>query len=134
MLAVVAVAVFAVLHFTGSSPTHTLTGKIRLTASGLIHGANSTCTGTGGFDDMASGTDVVVKDSNGKIVATSRLQPGVTPTGEKYPNVLCDFAFTVPALPKTGFYSVEVGTRGAKSYSYADMQKAGWVVSLNLSS
>lgn len=106
---------------------YTLTGSMKL-ATASIEGSNLDCHGTGGFDDMTGGVEVVVRDQANTILATGRLGPGKKNT----PGTSCTFPFTVSGIPEAPFYSVEVGRRGALTYSFADMVGAGWVVAFTL--
>jgi hypothetical protein len=42
--------------------------------------------------------------------------------------LLSRFSFSFDSVPEVPFYSLEVGRRGALTYSLADMQSRNWVV------
>ena len=123
------------------SPGHTLTGTISVP----LHGANpgpahtgilwqsgEPCSGRGGYSDMGTGTQVVVKDGNGSVIATGHPTGGtatITDTGEEG---TCIFSWNVEGVPDSDFYSVEVSHRGAITYSKADMESNNWTLALAL--
>ena len=47
-------------------------------------------------------------------------------------DVGCTYKFTIPALPDSDFYKVEVSHRGGITYSKADLEAQGWSVSTSL--
>lgn len=51
---------------------HAITGTFRLVDSDVDYGSSS-CSGSGGYADIREGTDVVVKDGAGTIIAKSKL-------------------------------------------------------------
>ena len=105
------------------------------------------CWGTGGYDDVAAGMNVTVRDGNDVIIGVgstdnvtredrTSLDPWLADvaTGvanERYPNVVCTLVFKV-SVPDAEFYSVEVGHRGELNYSRAEMEAADWAVALTL--
>ena len=124
------------------SPTplsHTLTGSIGTTAGTarleeLQEGAR--CEATGGYDDIAQGTQVVVKDDTGKIIGLGRLTYGtMLATGTTFiglTEVRCSFNFSISDVPEVPIYSLEVADRGTQSYTLQDMKAGRWTVALLL--
>jgi hypothetical protein len=112
----------------GSSEHHTLTGSLSLYDSDYDGSAGSSCSGSGGYDDIQSGTQVVVTDESGTTVATDSLSSGT------YDGTSCVFEFTVHDVPKAKYYRVRAGsdTRGGPEYSFAEMQQQHWSVQLTL--
>lgn len=112
-----------------SAASHRLTGTFTLNDRPEI-GANATCHGTGGYDDIREGLGVVVRDGAGVVLATSALGPGA------YVDVArlygCRFLFFVPDVPDAPFYAIEVGHRGELTYSKAELEAAGWSVAFTL--
>jgi len=113
---------------------HTVGGE--LTLSGDIY--QHSCTGSGGYDDISAGTQVVVRDGNNHVIGTGRLGPGHgTSQLNRNDATLfdaCTFKFKVKGVPETKFYSVEISHRGGLTYSLADMKKAKWKVHATLTS
>lgn len=111
--------------------TFAVTGHMDLDATGTAVIADdghkgAGCTGQNGFDDIASGAQVVVRDDKGKTVGVSQLEPGAMATGLYAPDAHCTFNFTVPDIDsKADFLSVEVAHRGQVQFKRAD---AGSVV------
>lgn len=91
-------------------------------------GTPSDCRGEGGYDDIRAGTEVVVRDGDGSILATAALEQG----SRAIQSSVCVFAFTVGGLPEADFYTVAVGRRGDLTYSFDDLEQAGWFISLEL--
>jgi hypothetical protein len=62
-------------------------------------------------------------------------QPAVTIPGTPAhtANQGCDFPFVVPSLPKTNFYQIAAGHRTPVTYTRAQLDENGWVVSLTIS-
>ncbi len=44
----------------------------------------------------------------------------------------CDFPIVVPNVPKSDFYTIEVGHRGELTYSFAEMVAQNWTVGFTL--
>lgn len=98
--------------------TFTVEGTVTLTDSGVEHSGQE-CYGTGGYNDMVPGTQVVIRDADGTSVAVGDLGPG---TVGDY-NVVCEFDFTVEDVPSgSSVYSVEVSHRGEISFKEAQAQ------------
>lgn len=97
--------------------TFNIVGDITLIDSGVNHTA-SECWGTGGYDDMVGGAQVVVKDASGTSVAVSQLNAGAPET-----SVACRFDFVVKGVPAGGsVYSLEVSHRGSYSFTQDEAQ------------
>ena len=109
---------------------HTLNGHLQLVDSD-IRGSNSNCYGTGGYSDIRSSMAVTVKDEKGNIIGTSNTGSGYRPNNE-YSGISCIFDFEVTNIPKSDFYSVEIGRRGQVNYSFSKLEDNDWEVSLIL--
>jgi len=124
-ITVVLLAAAAFLIF-GGGEKHTVTGNMSLTTgSDLTTG--SSCEGSGGFSDVASGTQVIIEDDSGKTLATSAYGSGV------FDGTSCVFEFTFNAVTKSAFYRVHSGSnRGVVQFSYQEMVDNNWSVHLTL--
>ena len=122
--ALLAVAGYLIIGTGGES--HTVTGQLALTtASDLSVG--SSCEGTGGYSDIAPGTQVIIEDETGSTLATSSFGTGT------FDGVSCIFGFEFTDVPKAAFYRVHQSSdRGVLQYSYQDMVDSNWSVSLTL--
>jgi hypothetical protein len=82
-----------------------------------------------GFDDLATGAQVVVKDASGTVIATSELESGVLVAAGD--SLGCEYSFTLTDLPDGSFYGIHVGdsTRSDVQFGKAEMQ-AGPTISL----
>jgi len=120
-----------------ATDSHTLSGTFTLTDGAGSYRAGWTegdpCSGSGGYADIRAGTQVVVTDGTGNVLAKSELGSGSGLKGEIQDMVLsCKFNFDVSSVPKSDFYKVSVGHRGELTYSYAEMQQNAWTVGFTL--
>ena len=77
------------------------------------------CQGVHGYSDIGSGTQVVVKNGKGEILAS-------TPLGEGHGNdASCTFSFSFPITEGQDRYVLSVGHRGEFSYSFEQLQLHG---------
>ena len=76
----------------------------------------------GGFSDIVAGTQVIVQDGSGAVLATTAL------TGGRVNMRGCTFDFRIE-VPAADFYQVLVSHRGALTYSRDDLARSGWHVS-----
>lgn len=113
-----------------ASTGHRVAGSVTIKGSSILV-VGTACSGGGGYADMDRGTTVTVKDQAGTIIATGLLDAGVYDNSNAMWK-LCRFGFAVPAVPDAPFYSLEVGHRGALTYSRADLDALGWTVALTL--
>jgi hypothetical protein len=82
---------------------------------------------------MTEGASVTVKDGKGALIATGSLQAGDSGAALVLgQSVTCDMPFEVTNVPDADFYQVEVSHRGAITYSKADLESKGWIVSFSL--
>jgi hypothetical protein len=89
--------------------TITISGIVTLTDdSGFVgHSTGGTCSGTGGYDDLALGTSVTVYDGSSAIIGGGYVNAAT------YNGNACVLSFDVPEIPSgKGFYQVEISHRG----------------------
>jgi Protein of unknown function (DUF732) len=77
------------------------------------------CQGTHGYSDIGSGTQVIVKNGKGEILAATTLGEG---HGD---DVNCRFSFSFPITEGQDRYVVSVGRRGEFSYSFEQLRRGG---------
>jgi hypothetical protein len=82
-----------------------------------IDSDGSTCHGVHGYSDIGSGTQVMVKNGKGEILASASLGAG---HGD---DVNCRFAFSFPIAEGADRYVVSVSHRGEFSYSFEQLQR-----------
>jgi hypothetical protein len=88
----------------------------------------SSCSGSGGYSDIDTGSSVTVYDGSGAVVAT-----GMLGSGRASSSSTCEFAVTVPNVPAgSDFYQVEVSHRGKVTVEGRRLETDG--VSLTLGS
>lgn len=116
------------------SPRHSLGGSIAFTdrSSYYKNPRADPCGPESGYPDIAAGAAVVLKDDNGKTIATGALRSPVQSPGSGTGYFRCLLAFTLPDVPEVPFYSVEVSRRGALTFSLADMKAQNWSITLSL--
>jgi hypothetical protein len=127
---VVAVALVAGGLFACGGGGHTLSGNIHVVEQlglGSENKVGQACTGTGGYTDLHAGTSVVVKNEDGKVLATGTLDAGKIVALET-----CGFKFNVANVPDANFYQVEVSHRGEVTYSKKDLDDRRWNIDLSL--
>lgn len=94
------------------------------------------CQGTGGYDDIQEGAQVVIKNAEGKTLAFGSLEPGeisgMPPDDLAEDGWSCTLPFTVSGLPTVDTYAVTLGSRGEILYSHEDMVANDWTVELSL--
>jgi hypothetical protein len=102
----------------GGAPL-TVNGSLSLaqTVGGWMNLDDVNCTGMGGYDDIRIGTQVVVTDEKGTVVATGALLGGqIVDLG--YEPRKCKFAFSVGPVPRGhSFYGIQVSHRGVIQYT-----------------
>lgn len=121
------VVVLAVFLTSRGDDKREVTGTLTLVDSDVV-GDSDDCYGTGGYDDIESGAQVVVKDGAGKTIATGRLGAG------EFDDELvttCTLPFVVE-VPNADFYSFSVSHRGELNYSREELEDEGWDVGLTL--
>lgn len=120
----------AVLGAFASVPTDTtVTGQMTVVTSTNALSASSysnggSCVTYGGYDDIAEGVAVTVRDSTGAIVGVGSLGAG---QGSAYG---CTFPFTVTGVPASDFYTVEISHRGAVTFTAEDVREGDIQLSL----
>lgn len=84
------------------------------------------CQGSGGYDDLRPGAQVVVTDDAGKVLAVGRLDAGATDDSKAYTSPYyrhCVLPFTVSKVPAgEDFYGVQITHRGVVQKSEAEMR------------
>lgn len=109
---------------------HTITGTIALTDDATAFAGwtiGKACSGSGSYADVNPGSQVVVKDGSGNVIANGSLDAGTASSA-----IQCNFNFTVPKVPTTGSYRILVDRRSVVTYSLAQMQGANWNLNLTL--
>lgn len=147
-IALVGVTVIGAFALTREE-TKTVQGTYTLFDFDGVSGTASNCYGDGGYDDVEEGLQVLVRNGDDKLLATTSLENSVGRTvadvlGEKtsYSSftrtlVECTFTFTAKVPAGEKFYAFSTGgneRRGKLMYSKADMEEKDWKVSISLGS
>jgi hypothetical protein len=112
-----------------SLESHQIKGTLSLSLSAAPPKfPTGTCSGLGGYSDVAEGTWVTVKNEGSTIIASGRLADGTVDFGTNS----CMFAFTVDGVPRANFYTVEVSHGSGPNYSYDDLSGRNWAVAMSL--
>lgn len=118
-----------------ASPAPMLAGTLTLTDAGVLTKSDvypggqklTDCLGSGGFADIHSGAQIVVKDEAAKTVGAGAL---VVDTAQSAPG-RCVYTFTL-ALGPGAFFDVSIAGRKGPTYSAADLAAKGYKVDLTL--
>ena len=78
-----------------------------------------------GYDDISTGAPVTVKDKARTVLASAFLGNGTSAGSD------CTFSLAVE-VPDSDFYQIEVGHRGAVTFSESDLQSNGWTADLSI--
>jgi hypothetical protein len=109
---------FHILETANASGTFVLIDTSRDYVSS-IESDGAKCHGVHGYSDIGNGTQVMVKNGKGEILATAPLGEG---HGD---DVNCRFAFSFPITEGQDRYVVSVSHRGEFSYSFEQLQRGG---------
>jgi hypothetical protein len=121
------------IGLTSASEDGTINGSIAVGHEIPSEYRTGYCSGSSvgsGYGDIGEGTQVVVKDPTGKIIATGALGSGTWKKGDILSS--CVHPFTVRDIPKADFYTLSIGRRGDQTYSRSDLEQRGWRVDLTL--
>ncbi len=122
LLCVALLALMAV----GCGEPRSLTGEIALVQLEAVERTGEQCKGTGGFSDISSGMDAILKDGEGAILGKGPL------VDMEHTGRACNFGFTIVDVPDADFYTVQIGSRNGPVYSVQDMEANSWHVELSL--
>ena len=109
---------FHILETANASGTFVLIDTAKEFVSS-IESDEGKCHGIHGYSDIGSGTQVMVKNGKGEILASAPLGEG---HGD---DVNCRFAFSFPITEGQDRYVVSVGHRGEFSYSFEQLRRGG---------
>lgn len=87
--------------------------------------ADNSCWGSGGYNDLHAGAQILLVNEANVTLATGVLGPGKSGDG-------CIFAFALRPIPDAKFYQVKVNQRGGPSYSFAELEARNWQVELTI--
>ncbi len=103
----------------------TITGRFTLNSATVDRNADLTrCEGTDGYSDIEQGTSVTLRDGDGNVAGTSRLEVAGADAFGNFPG--CIYTFTFDDVADADFYAVEISDRGEIVYSRADLEAADW--------
>jgi hypothetical protein len=155
VMALVAVALLGTLVLGGRGDKQTIVGTTRLTSFDDDIGGSGLedCHGTGGYDDFDQGTDVKIRNEDGKLIGTGTLRNGtkteiaeqllINPTEDdtsademielldEFEDYTCILLFEAE-VDDAKIYSVEVGNRGELTYSKDELEEHNWYVASTL--
>ena len=94
--------------------------------SSSVETNGSSCYTSGGYSDVSSGTNVTVKNGEGKLLGITDLSSGATAGSYS-----CKFSFQIE-VPNSDFYSFDIGNRDEVSYSKDELKAKGWNLELTL--
>jgi hypothetical protein len=106
--------------------TFTASGELQLIGS--VGGDKTDCYGEDGFDDLQTGTQVVIRDASGDTVAIGELGIGTIPQKFRMGSltIACSWTFAVEDVPSgSTAYSVEVSHRGEVAFKESEANNLG---------
>jgi hypothetical protein len=118
-----------------SGSSHTVVGELRIRDSYAGFDVDRpTCDGHRGYNDIQAGAEVLISDSEGKILAKSVLGPGKPGEADYTSNrsYTCTFSFEVESTPNADFYQVRIAGRSGLTYSRDELARANWRVEASL--
>lgn len=129
-------AYLAIRHERGAAG-HTILGTITIMGGdGILGGYQSgqLCSGAYGYNDLHSNAAVIVVNGSETKIAAATLNAGLFERGETPAKNSCTFTFTVPKVPNSAAYEVQIGTgrRGGPRFTRAELEQDHWRVDLTL--
>lgn len=102
---------------------------------GLNTGVGQSCSAKAGYDDIAEGSQVTIKDDSGKTVAFAPLGKGEVSSKDPFNAgnyIYCEFAFTIDKLPSASIYAVSIGgaQRGVVNFDLTEVKAKGFAISI----
>ena len=82
-----------------------------------------TCKGRGGYNDIAQGMEVVLA-ADGKTLSVGRFSAGKVVSLTQFQEQ-CEFSFELDVPEGHDFYSVKVGRRGDRNYTFSEIISDG---------
>lgn len=109
---------------TGGPGTFNVSGTLTLRGGSDGQFNGDVCNGTDGFEDIATGAQIIVRDASGKQVGLGDLGIGFFHGKPNGPLANCRFDFVVQRVAEsgTGIYSIQVANRGQFSFKRADSE------------
>lgn len=95
--------------------------------SDTVVATNELCFGTGGYSDIGSGTQVVVRDGNNNVLGIGELEYSEAMTF----GAGCTFVFEIN-VEEARFYQIEMSHRGEMIFTFDDLEEDRWTVFLTL--
>lgn len=87
---------------------------------------NKLCGGMNGFDDLRYEMPITVTNEEGKIIGIGSAGFGVLVDSD------CVFTYKIDNIPRSNFYSIEVGRRGKVNYSIEQIIRDNWKVLISI--
>lgn len=84
---------------------------------------------SGGYN--LENANVELKNESGELIGSAST--GTNKNTGNNPDADCVVNFTIPDVPTAKFYQFHIGTHGAPSYSFAQMDAQSWHVDFTLS-
>lgn len=85
------------------------------------------------YQDIGATTGVEIRDGNGNLLATGVLGSATVIDVPGQALGTCSYA-PVLDVKKSDFYQIKIGTRYNKSFSFADLEKVKWQITLYIGS
>lgn len=106
--------------------TYLLRGYLTLNDSDALK-TSDVCFGTGGYSDIGTGTQVVVRDGNNNVLGVGDLEFSQEMTFGSG----CTFIFEIE-VEEERFYQISMSHRGEMIFTFEELQENRWTVFLSL--
>lgn len=149
----VALVVVGLVLSRSDDSQRTIRGTMTILDPSSVSGGIDDCQGSDGYDDLASGANVTVRDGDDHIVGSGRLEnfesrtdfsrflkeyDKETSQGDRSMSAtlideeaICVLKFEID-VESADFYSIEVTHRGEQAESKKALEKSGWYVSYSI--
>lgn len=106
--------------------TYLLRGYLTLRSENVVS-TDDLCFGTGGYSDIGSGTQVVIRDGDNNVMGIGDLAFSEEMTFGSG----CTFVFEIE-VEETRFYQIEMSHRGGMVFTFTDLEEERWTIFLTL--
>jgi hypothetical protein len=120
------VAVVMVVNRLEGSKTYTVTGVVIIQGADHFYAQDGRCIGDGGFQDIAFGTKVTIRNEKNELIASGDLEFGTAGS------TICRHEFVIKNVPSAEFYQFGVSHRSAPTFTKEQMESSNWAVSFSL--
>jgi len=123
VIGIMVLGAVGVIYYRHAHATFKVTGTMTIggiQGTDILTGLAGSCEGTGGYDDLAPGAQVVLTDASNRTLAIGSVGYG---TGSVLGDKTCTLPFEVDKVPAgKKFYGLQIGHRSAVQYTEAEIK------------